>query len=1280
MLSLALIVKDEEKNLDRCLSSAQGLWDELIIVDTGSTDRTVEIAKKYTDKVYHFEWVNHFAKARNFAFSKCTQPWIMWLDADDYLPSEVVKQTRAEFERIATTRADVDYILMNYHYYVEPPTPQGTPLATQLRERIIRKEKATWVGRCHETILVDWNKSTAIPAHVAVWHLRDEEDRVKDSGRNIQLMKLCVEDDPSARNHFYLAEEYSNHGDAVNAVTHLKLCLEKSNLVDLSFQAAYKLAKKYNEDKKPDLAIEWFQKSLTYDVSYREPMLEIANIYFTRKDFKKAIYWLEASLLVKQPEHPSMAILKCYYEWIPYDLLAKCYFETKEWKKAYEASQKVYEFTRQPQILSDLQTIKAAQQASYKRRNGPVRLNLGCGNKPMAGYTNCDLFPGKFVDEVFSLDEVPYANQSVDEIHSEHSLEHLPRLRAEKALKEWARVLKPGGKILLKVPDLEDCCRKFVENPTLQERWYMHTIYGVQDFRNDANAPFQDAVNLGQIHYTGFTQSRLSRLLTEAGFLIDRIWKYDGWDTPSLAVEAHMPDILAGNRKKIAFINNSLIPKYLSYGDYWEDAFYATGHEVHSFRYEQTAMLPSGFDLYFFIEANGRYDASKISSVSPKILYTQESPPLSELHLFDAIATPNETAFKMWTQAGLKCLLLPNDNHPERVKSLIAQDWGQAQLTSPKKIVDIIIPSYKNVDYLKLSIDSVRKNTEDYRLIVVNSGEDQAVRDYLQLQRDIILIDTIERRSFSQAVNAGLNLSNNDVVILNNDVIVGPGWLPALASSPFDLCNPFSNCDAGWIHNFYPEIGDVRVRPNMSISEVNLEALMSYRSTRTEVFERPWVAFYATYVRREVIRQVGLLDTNFQNGGEDYDYCRRAKQLGFKAGHSFLSWVFHFGGKTRKVSESDDYLKHHVEDKRNQEWMAWKDRPTVAIYCGPAWERWTVKSINTTGIGGSETCAALLAQAFARKGYRSIIIGDCDGLEGNYDGVEYINHTKWEKFKSENFIDYFISSRTVAPLAHHIRNGKNYVWSHDIFIPECANQPLPLQNKVNKFICLSPWHVEFFSQNHSLNKDKIYVQGNGLDLSRYVKAERIQKDPFKLIYSSSPDRGLSNLLNFFPEIRKEFPQATLHVFYGFDNWKKAVVQRNNADEIRYMQWIEAGLKQPGVIYKGRISQKELAEEQMSSALWVYPAHFTETYCITATECMLAGAVPVCTTLAALDTTVPDGCGVKVARPEDCLPAVLDLLRNPLKQDALRQAGREHVLKNCGWDTVAENWIHMFKTT
>ena len=84
-ISLCMIVKNEEEVIGRCLECVKDIVDEIIIVDTGSTDSTKEIVSKYTDMVYDFEWIDDFSAARNFSFSKASKDYTMWLDADDII-------------------------------------------------------------------------------------------------------------------------------------------------------------------------------------------------------------------------------------------------------------------------------------------------------------------------------------------------------------------------------------------------------------------------------------------------------------------------------------------------------------------------------------------------------------------------------------------------------------------------------------------------------------------------------------------------------------------------------------------------------------------------------------------------------------------------------------------------------------------------------------------------------------------------------------------------------------------------------------------------------------------------------------------------------------------------------------------------------------------------------------------------------------------------------------------------------------------------------------------
>ena len=109
-----MIVKDEEAVLERALHSVQSIVDEIIIVDTGSTDKTIEIAKKFTDKVFHFEWINDFSAARNFSLKQATKDWILIIDADEMLTEKEIKEIKALVAGAKESVVGFSFIQRNY--------------------------------------------------------------------------------------------------------------------------------------------------------------------------------------------------------------------------------------------------------------------------------------------------------------------------------------------------------------------------------------------------------------------------------------------------------------------------------------------------------------------------------------------------------------------------------------------------------------------------------------------------------------------------------------------------------------------------------------------------------------------------------------------------------------------------------------------------------------------------------------------------------------------------------------------------------------------------------------------------------------------------------------------------------------------------------------------------------------------------------------------------------------------------------------------------------------
>ena len=110
-ISLCMIVKNEEKSLPECLQSVKNIFDEIVIVDTGSSDRTKIVAHAFTDKIYDFPCCDDFSAARNFSFSKATGDYIAWLDTDDRLD----EANRAAFAALKQTLSfETDVVMMKY--------------------------------------------------------------------------------------------------------------------------------------------------------------------------------------------------------------------------------------------------------------------------------------------------------------------------------------------------------------------------------------------------------------------------------------------------------------------------------------------------------------------------------------------------------------------------------------------------------------------------------------------------------------------------------------------------------------------------------------------------------------------------------------------------------------------------------------------------------------------------------------------------------------------------------------------------------------------------------------------------------------------------------------------------------------------------------------------------------------------------------------------------------------------------------------------------------------
>lgn len=326
-LSVCMIVKNEEDILKRCLNCAKQIADEIIIVDTGSTDDTVNIAKEFTDKVYKFKWCYDFSKARNYSFSKATKEYIMWLDADDVILKEDILKINRLKEKLDVNF--VDMVMMKYNMF-EENNKQVT--LSYYRERIFKREYGyKWISPVHEVIVPE---GKYIFEDIAITH---KKDKPADLRRNITIFEKMLENgiNLDARQKFYYARELFYIKDYEKSLEEYKEFLDdREAWLENKISACIDIAKIYTilEDKPNTL--QYLLKSFEYDIPRAEVCCELGNYFLQNNMYKLAIYWYEEALKKeKNIESGGFCFNDCY-SFIPHIQLCICYDKIGDYKKA----------------------------------------------------------------------------------------------------------------------------------------------------------------------------------------------------------------------------------------------------------------------------------------------------------------------------------------------------------------------------------------------------------------------------------------------------------------------------------------------------------------------------------------------------------------------------------------------------------------------------------------------------------------------------------------------------------------------------------------------------------------------------------------------------------------------------------------------------------------------------------------------------------------------------------------------------------------------------------
>jgi glycosyltransferase involved in cell wall biosynthesis len=325
-ISLCMIVKNEEQTITNCLESVSSVVDEIIIVDTGSSDHTKKIARTYTDHVFDFKWINDFSAARNFAFSKASMDYILWLDADDVL-------LKADGEKIWRLKKElddqVDTVTMIYHYAFDE---FGNVTTSLRRNRLVKREKNyQWVGPVHEYLGVNGH---TLNSDIVVTHTRKHAQ----TGRNLAIFENREKrgESFSPRDLYYFGNELMDNQRYDKALeVYKRFILDKKGWSEDVISACYRLSEIYMVREDYDKACLYAMHSFEYDLPRAELCCRLGSIFLAQKKYEIACYWFLLATKLDKPIGHLGFLQEACWTWFPHLQLCICYYYLGEFKKSY---------------------------------------------------------------------------------------------------------------------------------------------------------------------------------------------------------------------------------------------------------------------------------------------------------------------------------------------------------------------------------------------------------------------------------------------------------------------------------------------------------------------------------------------------------------------------------------------------------------------------------------------------------------------------------------------------------------------------------------------------------------------------------------------------------------------------------------------------------------------------------------------------------------------------------------------------------------------------------
>ena len=336
----------------------------------------------------------------------------------------------------------------------------------------------------------------------------------------------------------------------------------------------------------------------------------------------------------------------------------------------------------------------------------------------------------------------------------------------------------------------------------------------------------------------------------------------------------------------------------------------------------------------------------------------------------------------------------------------------------------------------------------------------------------------------------------------------------------------------------------------------------------------------------------------------------------------------------------------------------------IVITCPPTGPyTWDADLAKEKSMGGSETAAIEMSTWLHKISGRPVKIFNVRDHVRTCEGVEY--------FPVNQLGDYMAKNKPFLHIAwrHNtkVTNAPTFLWCHDLTTPGAENHA-----NYDRILCLTPFHKRYVMAMQGIPEEKIHVTRNGVNPDRFQDGPW-EKDPFKFVFGSSPDRGLDRAMRVLDKVREKYPEVTLTVHYGIEHLTKYGLGEL---QTRLKQMID---ERPWVNYVGASQQEELMKSYKKSSYCVQPSDWIETSMISAMELVACGVYPIMRRVGGVaDTLKPfEQSGMATLVDSDCVTEMeyqvyVDSTIAALDQKAV--VGVKCETQALSWESIAREWL------